>query len=110
MPLLFDGDCRFCTAAVAWMRRRFDPAAESVAWQEADLAALGVTVEEAEQAVQWAEGGERASGADAIASWLRTARRLRPVVRLFPVGLPLGRLLYPVVARNRSRISTMVPR
>jgi len=110
MPLLYDGDCRFCTGAIAWMARRFDPVAESVPWQEADLATLGVTVEEAKQAVQWSEGGERASGADAIASWLRTARRLRPVVWLFPVGLPLGRLLYPVLARNRSRISTMVSR
>jgi predicted DCC family thiol-disulfide oxidoreductase YuxK len=110
MPLLYDGDCRFCTHAIAWMARRFDPVAESVAWQEADLEPLGVTLEEVKEAVQWAEGGERASGADAIAAWLRAARRLRPVVRLFPVGLPLGRLLYPVVARNRGRISTMVPR
>jgi predicted DCC family thiol-disulfide oxidoreductase YuxK len=110
MPLLFDGECRFCTAAVAWMRHRFDPAAESVAWQEADLRALGVTEEAAKKAVQWADGDERASGADAVAAWLRTARRLRPVVRLLPVGLPLGRLLYPLVARNRGRISTMVRR
>lgn len=110
MPLLYDGDCYFCTGAIAWMARRFDPVAESVAWQEADLAALGVTVEAAKKAVQWAEGGERASGADAVAAWLRTARRLRPVVRLLPVGLPLGRLVYPLVARNRGRISTMVRR
>lgn len=110
MPLLYDGDCRFCTDAIAWMARRFDPAAESVAWQEADLAALGVTAEEADRAVQWADDGERASGADAIAAWLRSARKLRPLVRLLPVGLPLGRLLYPVVARNRGRISRLFGR
>jgi len=109
MPLLFDGDCAFCTSAIAWMRRRFDPAAESVLWQEADLAALGVSEEESREAVQWAGNG-RASGADAIAAWLGTARRLRPVVRLIPPGLPLGRALYPIVARNRGRLGSMVRR
>ena len=109
MPLLFDGDCAFCTSAVAWMRRRFEPAAESLPWQEADLAALGVTEEECRKAVQWAGNG-RASGADAVAAWLETARRLRPVVRLIPLGLPLGRALYPIVARNRRRLGTMVRR
>ena len=110
MPLLFDGDCDFCTGAIAWLRRRFDPAAASEPWQEADLAALGVSEDACRQAVQWAGEGTRASGADAIAAWLRTARRLRPVVRLIPLGLPLGRLLYPVVARNRRRLGTMVRR
>ena len=110
MPLLFDGDCRFCTGAIAWLRRRFDPAAESVPWQEMDLAVLGVSEDACRQAVQWVEHGTRASGADAIAAWLRTARRLRPVVRLIPLGLPLGRLLYPVVARNRRRLGTLVRR
>jgi predicted DCC family thiol-disulfide oxidoreductase YuxK len=92
MPLLYDGDCRFCTESIAWMRRRFDPAAESLPAEGLD-------------AVRWVDGDARASGADAIAAWLRTSRRLRPVVRLIPLGLPLGRLLYPVVARNRGRIS-----
>jgi predicted DCC family thiol-disulfide oxidoreductase YuxK len=110
MPLLFDGDCRFCIAAVGWMAARFEPAAASLPWQDADLAALGVDAGECRRAVQWAGDGERASGADAIAAWLRTAHRLRPVVRLIPLGLPLGRLLYPVVARNRGRLGTMVRR
>ena len=95
MHLLYDGDCGFCTASVAWMRRRFDPAAESVPAQDLD-------------AVQWVDGELRLSGADAIAAWLRSARRLRPLVRLMPLGLPLGRLLYPVVARNRSRLSRLL--
>ena len=109
MPLLFDGDCRFCTATIRRLRRRFEPAAESVPWQEADLEALGISAEECRRAVQWV-GDARASGADAIAAWLRTSRRLRPVVWVIPLGLPLGRLLYPVVARNRRRLGTMVRR
>ena len=95
MPLLYDGECRFCTDAIAWMRRRFDPAAESVPAQGLD-------------AVQWVDGEVRLSGADAVAAWLRTSRRLRPLVRLIPLGLPLGRLLYPIVAQNRRRIGRIL--
>jgi predicted DCC family thiol-disulfide oxidoreductase YuxK len=95
MPLLYDGECRFCIAGIAWLRRRFEPTAESVPAEGLD-------------AVQWADGELHLSGADAIAAWLRTSRRLRPLVRLMPIGLPLGRLLYPVVARNRGLLSRLL--
>jgi predicted DCC family thiol-disulfide oxidoreductase YuxK len=95
MPLLYDGDCGFCTDAIGWMQRRFEPTAESVPAKGLD-------------AVRWVDGGVEASGADAVAAWLRTSTRLRPVVRLIPLGLPLGRLLYPVVARNRGALGTLV--
>jgi predicted DCC family thiol-disulfide oxidoreductase YuxK len=95
MPLLYDGDCRFCTDSIAWLRRRFDPAAESVPAEGLD-------------AVTWVDGDVRLSGADAVAAWLRTSTRLRLLVRLIPIGLPLGRLLYPVVARNRGRIARIM--
>jgi predicted DCC family thiol-disulfide oxidoreductase YuxK len=110
MPLLFDGDCRFCTDGVALLRRWFAPRAASVPYQEADLRALGVSERECERAVQWVDGRSRAAGADAMAAWLRTGRKLRPLVRLVPVGLPLGRLVYPVVARNRGRLGRMMRR
>jgi predicted DCC family thiol-disulfide oxidoreductase YuxK len=97
MPLLYDGECRFCVAGIGWLRRRFDPAAPSVPAEDLD-------------AVEWVDGDVRLSGADAVAAWLRTARRLRPVVRVMPIGLPLGRLLYPVLARNRRRLGSMVRR
>ena len=94
MPLLYDGDCRFCTDSIGWLRRRFDPAAETQPAEDLD-------------AVTWVDGDLRSSGADAVAAWLRTSRRLRPLVRLIPLGLPLGRRLYPVVARNRARLSRL---
>jgi predicted DCC family thiol-disulfide oxidoreductase YuxK len=106
--LVLDGDCRFCRAAVARLERWFEPRAGSVPWQSADLAALGLTEAECREAVQWSEGGRTAAGADAVAAWLATARRHRRLVRLFPLGLPLGRLLYPVVARNRGRLSRLL--
>jgi predicted DCC family thiol-disulfide oxidoreductase YuxK len=95
MPLLYDGDCRFCVRGIEWLRRRFDPAAESVPADDLD-------------AVQWVDGASRASGADAVAAWLRTSRRLRVLVPLIPIGLPLGRLLYPVLAANRGRLSRLL--
>jgi len=95
MALLYDGDCRFCVAGIAWLRHCFDPAAESMPARDLD-------------AVEWVDGDLRLSGADAVAAWLRSARRLRLLVRLMPLGLPLGRLLYPVVARNRSRLSRLL--
>ncbi len=97
MGLLYDGDCRFCVAGIGWLRRRFDPAAGSDAAK--DLTA-----------VQWVDGDRRSSGADAVGAWLRTSRRNRWIVPLIPMGLPLGRLLYPVLARNRGRLSTIVRR
>ncbi len=100
MPLLYDGDCRFCTDGVEWFRRTFDPAAGSRPWRE----------DEAADAVQWVDGATRAAGADAVAAWLRTSRRHRWIVPLIPLGLPLGRLLYPVVARNRGRLGMMLRR
>lgn len=86
----------------------FAPAAGTVPWQEADLASLGLGEEQCRTAVQWSNGRSVASGADAVAAWLRTARRNRWLVPLIPFGLPLARLLYPVVARNRGRLSRLV--
>jgi len=110
MPLLFDGDCGFCTDGVALLRRWFAPRAASIPYQEADLDALGVAENECEQAVQWVGAGMRASGADAIAAWLATACRRRPLLRLITVGLPLGRALYPTVVRNRGSLGRMMRR
>jgi predicted DCC family thiol-disulfide oxidoreductase YuxK len=106
--LVYDGDCRFCVAAVSRLQRWFEPEAPSVAWQKADLDALGLTAEESRAAVQWVSGDHRASGADAVSAWLRTGKRLKAITVVFPALLPLGRLLYPVVARNRGRLSRVL--
>src|SRR3954447_18053514 len=108
--LVYDGDCRFCTTAVEWLRRRFEPAAGEVPWQSADIAQLGLTEAQCREAVQWSAGGVTASGADAVVAWLGTARRHAWFVRLLRLELPLGRLLYPIVARNRGRLSRLLIR
>jgi len=94
--LLYDGDCRFCVAGIQLLERWFRPAAPAAPSDE-EL-----------DAVEWRADGERASGADAIAAWLRTSMRLRALIRVMPVFLPLGRALYPVVARNRGRLSRLL--
>jgi predicted DCC family thiol-disulfide oxidoreductase YuxK len=74
---VYDGDCSFCTSCAAFIERRIPSRATVVPWQFADLPSLGLTQEQAEQAVQWVdEDGAVASGPDAIALLLRDAGRL----------------------------------
>lgn len=89
---LFDGDCAFCSSCARFIEKRIGGPADVVAWQHADLDALGVTQPEAEAAVQWVDGPDRHSaGPAAIAVLLRRGR-----VWWRPLGLVLG--LRPVTA------------
>ena len=75
--IVYDGDCSFCTSCATFIERRIPSRAEVVPWQFADLDALGLTLEQVEQAVQWVGAdGAVASGPDAIALLLRDAGRL----------------------------------
>jgi len=74
---VYDGDCSFCTTCAQFVERRIPSRATVVPWQFADLAALGLTSEQAEAAVQWVDvDGNVASGPDAIALLLRDGGRL----------------------------------
>ncbi|MGH1564903.1 thiol-disulfide oxidoreductase DCC family protein [Mumia sp. DW29H23] len=78
--LVFDGDCAFCSTSARWLQRWAPSSrAQVVAWQHADLGALGLTVEECSTAVQWV-GPDHAAGPEAVAAYLRTARPPWPVV------------------------------
>nr|WP_231859152.1 DCC1-like thiol-disulfide oxidoreductase family protein [Actinoplanes missouriensis] len=90
---VFDGDCSFCSLCAEFIERRIPTTATVIPWQFADLAKLGLTVEQCEAAVQWVGAdGVTAAGPDAIALLLRDAGRfwslpgsaltLRPVSRL----------------------------
>jgi predicted DCC family thiol-disulfide oxidoreductase YuxK len=110
--LVYDGDCGFCTSSVRWLRRWVQGAYRVEAWQDADLAELGLDEEQCRKAVQWVDpGGGRAQGAAAFAAALRTDRRWRAFGRLLEVS-PLSRLaeaVYEVVARNRHRLPGGTP-
>ena len=85
--LIFDGDCGFCTTSARFLARWVvRGGSTSVApWQRLDLAGLGLTADQCNEAVQWVgEGAQVASGHAAIAATLRAGH---------PVWRPLGALL-----------------
>lgn len=105
--LVFDGACAFC-ARCARVLERIGPEAEIVAWQHADLAALGLTEEQAIEAVQWVQpDGPIRSGHEAIAAALCAAGgawRIAGRVLLLPGISSVAARVYRLVAANRSRL------
>jgi predicted DCC family thiol-disulfide oxidoreductase YuxK len=105
--LVYDGDCGFCRRSVRALER-IGPDAELVAYQAADLPALGLTEAQASSAVQWVgTDGSVRSGHEAIAGALLTAgRRWRIAgrVMLLPGISPIAARVYRLVADNRSKL------
>ncbi len=106
--LLYDGDCAFCTSCARLIERRIRPGATVVASQLADLDELGVTEEQAAEALQWvgADGATR-SGHEAVAAMLGTAGpawRLFSRLLLLPGASRLAAAAYALVAANRHRL------
>lgn len=105
---LYDQDCGFCQRAVGFARDRLRTRTAFAAWQDVDLAALGLTPEQTdEQAwVVYPDGRQRAGG-DAVAGVLLAAglpaRALGHLV-LLPGVRVLNRAAYRVVAANRHRL------
>jgi len=110
--LVFDGDCAFCTSS-ARLLERIGPKAEIVAWQLADLDALGITAAQATEAVQWVgEDGTVRSGHEAIAAGLGTAGwpwRLAGSAIALPGISALAAVTYRWIARNRYRLPGGTP-
>ncbi|WDZ86664.1 thiol-disulfide oxidoreductase DCC family protein [Micromonospora cathayae] len=105
---VYDGDCAFCTRCAEFIERRIPTEVTVVPWQFADLDALGLTVAECEEAVQWVGAdGSRAAGPDAIARLLGTSnagwRAGGGLLRLPPVRVAAWPV-YRWVARNRHRL------
>jgi predicted DCC family thiol-disulfide oxidoreductase YuxK len=105
---LYDGDCAFCTSCARFIERRIPTSAEVTPWQFADLDALGVSPEAAEEAVQWVAPGQPvAAGPVAIARLLVDAGSFWWLPgRLLDLP-PVRWLAWPAyrwVARNRHRL------
>lgn len=106
--LVYDGDCGFCTASVAFVRRWIRPRCDITARQWADLDALGVTPERAEYEALWiTPDGTVYGGARAVAELLAGAGGgwavVGAVLRLAPVRRA-AQGVYRAVARNRHRL------
>ena len=110
--LVYDGDCGFCTTCARFLER-IGPDAEIVAWQLTDLAALGVTEEQAADAVQWvAVDGTVRSGHEAIAAVLGSAGwvwRIAGRLIVMPGVSWLAARAYRLTADNRYRLPGGTP-
>ena len=109
--LVYDGDCGFCTKS-ARLAARLPSRCEIVAWQHADLAALGVTAERAEYELLWVTPDGRVyGGADAVAMLLRDSGVLAVLgaVLGWPGVRSVAHRLYRWIADNRYRLPGGTP-
>ena len=110
--LVYDGDCGFCTTCARFLER-IGPDAEIVAWQLTDLTELGVTEDEAADAVQWvAPDGTVRSGHEAIAAVLSSAGRIWGIagrLLVLPGVSWLASRAYRLTADNRYRLPGGTP-
>jgi predicted DCC family thiol-disulfide oxidoreductase YuxK len=110
--LLYDGDCAFCTSC-ARILERTGPDAEIVAWQHTDLGELGITEQQATEAVQWVQiDGTVRSGHEAIAAILNTAGWIWKITGrmiLLPGISWIAAKIYRLVADNRYRLPGSTP-
>ena len=107
--LVYDGDCGFCTRCVQFGQRHMARMPAVVAYQAADLTALGLTEAQCATAVQYVARDHRPyAGHDAVAALLLGAGVpwwfLGAVLHLPGVHWLAG-VVYRAVARNRHRLS-----
>lgn len=109
----FDGDCGFCSSATDWGRRHLPPRVVFVPYQWADLAAVGLSADECEHALQYLGArGQRGSGGSAVGHLLWAsggAWRLPAVLALAPPTRWLVEGMYRLVAANRYRLPGGTP-
>lgn len=106
--LIFDGDCAFCSSCVTWGKRLIKRLPTTQPYQFTDLAALGLTAEQCNLAVQYVDSQRRVqSGEDAVRAVLLASGTGWWLLGAF-LGLPgihwLSGVVYRWVARNRQRL------
>ncbi|WP_026118895.1 thiol-disulfide oxidoreductase DCC family protein [Nocardiopsis ganjiahuensis] len=105
---LYDRDCGFCQRAVGFAQNRLRTRTAFAAWQDVDLAAVGLTPEQTdEQAWLVSPDGSLLAGGDAVAGVLLGAglpARVLGRIMLLPGVRVLNRAAYRVVAANRYRL------
>ncbi|HEU0019510.1 MAG TPA: DUF393 domain-containing protein [Thermoleophilaceae bacterium] len=110
--LVYDGDCAFCTSCVDLLQR-LRPDADIVAWQLTDLAKLGLTEQQAADALQWVDtDGAVRSGHEAVAAVLIAAGSIWKLLgraTLLPGVSWIAAHVYRLVADNRHRLPGGTP-
>ena len=109
---VFDGDCAFCSSANRLLLRMTKNKIESRPYQHLELEKLGLSLQQAQSAVQYLSNDQRFSGARAIAEYLidsKTAWSLAGRIMRFPVILSFAEIIYELVATNRHRLPGGTP-
>ena len=105
--LIYDGDCAFCQRCARWIAARLPAHAPVVPFQQADLAALGLSTEQASDAAWWIDSDGPQRGHRAVAAALRAAggvwKPLGHTLTAPPIS-PVAAAVYELVARNRHRL------
>ena len=111
--LVYDGDCAFCTSSVGFLRRLRLRAGIVIAWQHADLAALGLTEQQCSAKLQWVDdSGRISSGHEAVARLLLASARpwrVLGALLLMPPFSWVGARVYDLIAANRGRLPGGTP-
>lgn len=71
--LLYDAGCRFCATSAHWLERHAESTAPVRAWQQTDLADLGLSPDDSAEGLQWVDDGRRLVGPDAVAAFLQSS-------------------------------------
>jgi predicted DCC family thiol-disulfide oxidoreductase YuxK len=112
--LIFDGDCGFCSTCIRVAQRLLPGHVPAVPWQRVpDLAAYGLTAEEAAASLQWIDSsGSLASGHEAVAQLLINAGGPWAVlgrILLLPLVRDAAAGVYRFVARHRHQFPGGTP-
>lgn len=110
--VLFDGGCGFCTWCVHAADRYVGASLDYRPYQRANLEQLGVTREQAEQAVLVVDGVDVKSGARAVAAILRVGNLPWPWLGAIVDAPGVRRVAaqaYQLVARHRGKFPGSAP-
>jgi predicted DCC family thiol-disulfide oxidoreductase YuxK len=103
--VIYDGQCQFCQASIDWIEQKL--VVDSKAFQQADLASYGLTLDQCSKSVHVVADGTIFFGAAAIAYLLRE-RGNRALSLLITTLGPFGRVGYKWVSLHRNSLIVKV--
>lgn len=101
ITLIYDGECRFCSACLAWVEMKLEISA--IPFQEANLDEYGLLRSQCEQSVVLITEKERLFGAAAVGYLLDRRGNTRPAQALRLLGRA-GQWGYRWVASHRDSL------
>ena len=99
--IIYDGECNFCLQSVNWVSKKLD--IRSIAFQRADLAKYGLTLNECRQQVFVIDGDKKYGAIDAVIFLLKKRGNKLLSKSLTLLG-PLSSWGYFWVATHRSSL------